>query len=130
MRDTIIEDCFFDAGAQAAVTAISITGASDNVIIRRNRIIGTHSTACINGITTLSTNVLIEGNFMYQGATEPAIELLTGTTGTARDNDIKTNLATMVASIVADGLFNFRNYYNEDAGGFTGAQIGTPSADD
>jgi hypothetical protein len=129
-NDGIIQNCLFNAGAQAAVAAIKLTGASDNVIIRNNRFLGAHSTACINGITTLSTNLLIEKNLFYQGATEPAIELLTGTTGVIRDNDIKTNLATMVVSIVADACYPFRNYYNEDVNPGTGAVIGTPSADD
>lgn len=127
--ETIIDGCLFDAGAQAAVVGISITGASDNVIIRNNRFLGAHSTAMINGITTLSTNLLIEKNLFYQGATEPAIELLTGTTGIIRDNDIKTNLATMAASVVADACYLFRNYYNEDAAG-TGTIFGAASADD
>lgn len=129
-NDTVIEKCLFNAGAQAAVHGILLTGASDNVVICDNRFIGAYSTACIGGITTLSTNVLIERNLFYQGTTEPAIELLTGTTGVIRDNDIVTNLATMVASIVADAVYLFRNYYNEDVNPGTGAQIGTASGDD
>jgi hypothetical protein len=129
-NETVIEKCLFDAAAQAAVVGISITGASDIITIRNNTFLGSYSTACINGITTLSTNVLIEDNLFYQGATEPAIELLTGTTGVIRDNDIKTNLATMAAAIVADACYRFRNYYNEDANTGTGTVIGTASADD
>lgn len=129
-NDTLIQNCLFNMGAQAAVHAIKLTGASDNVIIRNNRFLGSYSTACIGGITTLSTNLLIEKNLFYQGATEPAIELLTGTTGMIRDNDIKTNLATMAASIVADACYLFRNYYNEDVNPGTGTVIGTASADD
>jgi hypothetical protein len=129
-NDGLIQNCLFNAGAQAAVHAIKLTGASDNIIIRNNRFLGNHSTAMVGGITTLSTNLLIEKNLFYQGATEPAIELLTGTTGIIRDNDIKTNLATMAASIVADACFLFRNYYNEDVNPGTGAVIGTASADD
>jgi hypothetical protein len=128
--DTIIEDCLFAAGAQAAVHAIKLTGASNNVIIRNNRFTGAHSTAMVGGITALSTNLLIEKNLFYQGATEPAIELLTGSTGVVRDNDIKTNLATMAAAIVADACYLFRNYYNEDVNPGTGTVIGTASADD
>lgn len=128
--DTVIDGCYFAAGAQAAVVGISLTGASDNIVIRNNRFTGAYSTAMINGITTLSTNLLIEKNLFYQGATEPAIELLTGTTGVIRDNDIKTNLATMAAAVVADACYLFRNYYNEDVNPGTGAVIGTASADD
>jgi len=126
----LIENCLFDAGAQAAVTAISFVKDTEGTIVKNNIFRGNYSTACINGTTTASTNLLIEKNLFYQGATEPAIELLTGSTGTIRDNDIKTNLATMAASIVADGCYRFRNYYNEDVNTGTGAVIGTASADD
>lgn len=127
---TIIDGCYFNAGAQAAVTAISLTGASDRPTIRNCEFWGNHSTAMINGITTLSTLVLIDNNKFFQGSTEPAIELLTNTTGMISNNLIKTNLATMVASIVADATFLFQNYYNEDVNPGTGALIGTASAND
>lgn len=128
-NDALIEGNFFKAGAQAAVVAISLVGASDNVVIKNNRFVGAHSTAMINGTTTLSTNLLIHGNFMQQGATEPGIELLTGTTGIISNNYIATNLATIAASIVADGCWLFENYYSEVAPE-TGALIGTASAND
>ncbi len=129
-----IEGNDIDNGLGGAAVGIKLTGASDRVVIRKNYITGDYSTACINGITTLSTNVLIEDNLLVQGiagniGTEPGIELLTGTTGIVRRNDIVCNLATMAASIVADAVFMFENYYNEDAAG-TGALIGTASADD
>jgi len=126
----LIENCLFDAGAQAAVTGISFVKDTAGTIVRNNIFRGAFSTACIYGTTTASTDVLIEKNLFYQGATEPAIELLTASTGTIRDNDIKTNLATMAASIVADACYLFRNYYNEDVNPGTGAVIGTASADD
>jgi hypothetical protein len=125
----LIDGCKFYAGGQAAVAAIAFVKDTDQTIVRNCEFWGAHSTACINGTTTLSTNLLIEKNLFYQGATEPAIELLTGTTGVIRDNDIKTNLATMAASVVADACYLFRNYYNEDAAG-TGTIFGTASADD
>ena len=128
-NDGIIQNCLFAAGAQAAVTGIKLVGASDNIIIRNNRFTGAYSTAMINGITTLSTNLLIDNNVMQQGATEPGIELLTGTTGVIKHNYIATNLATIAASIVADGCWKFLNYYCE-VGNETGAQIGTASVDD
>lgn len=126
----LIEGCFFDFGAQAAESGIAFVKDSAFPVVRNCTFIGACSTAHIKGITTASTDVLIEKNLFYQGATEPAIELLTGSTGTIRDNDIKTNLATMVASIVADACYLFRNYYNEDVNPGTGALIGTASAND
>lgn len=129
-NDALVQGNLFSAGAQAAVAAISLTGASDNVVIRENRFLGNHSTAMVNGITAANTNLLIERNLFYQGATEPAIELFTGTTGIVRDNDIKTNLAAMINSVVGDAVFLFRNYYNEDVNPGTGTIFGTASADD
>lgn len=133
---TLIENNVIDQGIAAAVAAIHMDADTDKTVIRGNRIYGDYSTACIVGDTTLSTNILIEKNLLVNGVggnigTEPGIELLTGTTGIIRDNDIVSNLATMAASIVADTVLCFRNYYNEDAGGgATGGAIGTASADD
>lgn len=131
---TRIEGNTFNMVLGGAVAAVSLTGASDEVVIRNNRIWGDYSTACIMGSTTLSTNVDIDGNLLVNGTggnigTEPGIELLTGTTGIIRDNYIVCNLATKAASIVADTCFLFENYYNEDVTG-TGGLIGTASADD
>ncbi len=126
----LIEGCFFDFGAQAAESGIAFVKDSAFPVVRNCRFIGACSTAHIKGITTASTDVLIENNLFYQGATEPAIELLTGSTGIIRNNDIKTNLATMAASIVADACYLFHNYYNEDVNPGTGALIGTASAND
>jgi hypothetical protein len=128
-NDTIIDNCYFAAGAQAAVHGIKIVGASDNVAIKNCRFTGAHSTAMIGGITTLSTNLLIDKNVFQQGATEPAIEMLTGTTGIISNNYIASNLATKAASIVCDGAWLFENYYCE-VPTETGGIVGTASADD
>ncbi|MFA7333366.1 MAG: hypothetical protein WC130_03635 [Kiritimatiellia bacterium] len=133
---TVIENNVIDQGIAAAVAAIHMDADTANTVIRGNKIYGDYSTGCIIGDTTLSTNVLIEKNLLVNGVggninSEPGIELLTGTTGIIRDNDIVSNLATMAASIVADTCLCFRNYYNEDVGGgATGGAIGTASADD
>lgn len=126
----------FNMGLGGAVSAIKLDADTAYTLIKGNAILGDYSTACINGDTTLSTNVLIEDNLLVQGiggniGTEPGIELLTGTTGIIRRNDIVCNLATKAASVVADTCFLFENYYNEDvSGGATGGIIGTASADD
>lgn len=130
----LIEDNDFDMGLGAAVAAISFTKDTDGTIVRKNRVRGDYSTACINGITTKSTKLLIEDNLLINGdagniGTEPGIELLTASTGVIRRNDIVCNLVTKAAAIVADTCLLFENYYNEDVGG-TGGLIGTASADD
>jgi hypothetical protein len=121
-------------GLGGAVAAISFTKDTDQTWVIGNQIYGDFSTANINGLTTLSTLLKIEHNLLANGTggnvgTEPAIELVTGSTGWIRYNDIVCNLATKAASIVADTCFLFENYYNEDITG-TGGIIGTASADD
>ena len=135
-NNATIEGCWFDMGLGGAVAAISFTKDTDSTKVLHNVIMGDYSTACINGLTTLSTKLLIKGNILVNGdsggiGTEPAIELVTGSTGLVIENDIVCNLVTMAAAIVADAVMCFRNYYNEDVGGAaTGGAIGTASAND
>lgn len=132
----IIEDNIIDMGIAAAVAGIHLDADTAKTQIKNNIIRGDFSTANIVGDTALSTNVLIEGNLLVNGVggnlnAQPGIELLTGTTGIIRDNDIVCNLATKAASIVADTCLLFRNEYNEDiSSAGTGGTIGTASADD
>ena len=130
----LIEDNFFDMGLGGAVAAISFTKDTDGTIVRNNVAMGDYSTAVINGITTLSTKLLIEKNLLVNGdaanvGTEPGIELVTGSSGVIRDNDIVCNVATLALAIVADGVMMYRNYSTEVVAE-TGAVIGTPHAND
>lgn len=133
-KGCLVEDCLIDQGLGGAVAGIHLDADTDGLTIRNNIIRGDYSTANIAGDTTLSTHLLIEGNVLFNGdgtgvGTEPGIELLTGTEGVIRDNDIATNLATIDAAIVADGCMMFRNLYCETVTE-TGTLIGTESADD
>lgn len=133
---TVIQRNTIHMDLGGAVAAIHLDADTAYTEILNNYITGDYSTACIAGDTTLSTNILIQGNKLVQGiggniGTEPGIELLTGTTGVIADNYIVCNLATKAASVVADTCFLFENYYNEDvSGAATGGLIGTASADD
>jgi hypothetical protein len=135
-NNALIENNDIDMGLGGAVAAISFTKDTDGTTVRNNRIEGDFSTAVINGITTLSTKLDIQGNLLINGnaaalGTQPGIELLTGSTGTIRDNYIVCNLTTKAASVVADTCMLFENYYNEDiSGAATGGIIGAASADD
>jgi hypothetical protein len=94
------------------------------------KIAGAAAAACINGDTTLSTNVLIEDCVLIAD-NEPGIELLTGTTGVIRDVDCFTDLATIDAAIVADACAQFECRYVEVGGEASAATyIGVPSVDD
>ena len=128
-----IEDCEFDMGLGAAVAAISFTADTDGTKALNNRIEGDYSTACIQGITTLSTKLLIKGNILVNGGsnalnTEPGIQLLTGSTGIICDNYIVSDLATLTLSVVADACGKFNNYCI-DATNETGGLVGTASTD-
>jgi hypothetical protein len=133
-NNTKFENCRFDQHALATgqVAHVSLTGASDNVVVRDcwMRVAGAAAAACINGLTTLSTNVLIEDCVLIAD-NEPGIELLTGTTGVIRDVDIFTDLATIDAAIVADACAMFECRYVEVGGEASAATyIGVPSVDD
>jgi len=130
----LVQGCYFDAGLQAAVSAIYLDYDSIGTIIQDCTIMGDYSTANIVGDTTLSQNLIIRRNLLWNGGTndtgtEPCIEMLTGTSAIICDNYIVCNLATKAASIVCDKALLFENYYNEDLTG-TGGLIGTVSADD
>jgi hypothetical protein len=118
------------ASVSGAASCIKLTGASDRVKITNCwlEISGAAAVACINGDTTLSTRLLIE-NCLLTCDAEPGIELLTGTTGTIRNVDIFTNLGTIAASVVADGLAYFRVFYIE-TGNESEVLVRAPSADD
>jgi hypothetical protein len=130
---TTIDDLLFapHASCDGQEAGVRLTGASDLVTIKNSTFWGPQGAAakaCIEGITTLSTRILIE-NCICQTDAEPGIELLTGTTGIIRDNVIFTDLATIDAAIVADGCACFRNDYCE-TGDEAGTLIKTESVDD
>lgn len=118
------------ASAAGCLAGIRLTGATDDVEIVDADIVtkGAGAVAPINGITTLSTNVRIVRPVLVSDD-EPGIELLTGTTGLIDTAKIFTNLATVAAAIVADGMALFDCEYIEVAPE-RGVLIGTASADD
>ncbi len=117
----IIEDCVYDMGLGGAAVGIKLVGATAGVNIRRNRMSGDYSLAILSGITTLSTEVYIEGNLLLQGGTGDlnavaAIVLLTGTTGVIRDNYIICDVATFALQTVADTCSFMNNHRTDDIG--------------
>jgi hypothetical protein len=118
------------ASAAGSKNGVLLDDACDDVVIRNFRIKleGAALVAGINGDTTLSTNVLIEDGTITMDA-EPGIEVLTGTTGIIRDVDIFTDLATIDAATVADGMAHFNVRYCE-VGNEAGTLVKTESVDD
>lgn len=118
------------ASAAGCIANIKLTGASDDILIEDCDcvIAGAGAVACINGDTTLSTNVRIK-RCVLVADNEPGIELLTGTTGSIHDTDIFSDLGTIAAATVADGMAHFRVRYVE-VGNESDAAVKTASADD
>lgn len=126
----LIEDCEMDMGLGGAATGIKLVGATAGGTIRRCRIVGDYSQACIAGITTLSTEIYIEDNMLANGASGnvgavEVVEMLTGTTGVVRRNHSLCNVATIAAHYVADTMAFFENYATEDVGQAAGAVLRT-----
>ena len=118
----IIEDCVMDMGIADAVRAIYLDADTQGLVVRRNHIRGDYSTACIGGDTAASTDLLIEDNLLINGeagdiGTVECIELLTGSNGVIRNNDLVCNVASPDLSIVADSCFLFNNLYSETVNG-------------
>lgn len=118
------------ASAAGYLACIRLTGASDDVVLEDLDldIRGAGALACVNGITTLSTQVRIRRALLSTDA-EPGIEMLTGTTGLFSEVLVFGNLGTIAAAIVADACALHRCEYIEVAPE-SGVVIGDPSADD
>lgn len=117
----VIEDSVIDQGLGGAAAGIKLVGATAGGTIRNNRIVGDYSLANISGITTLSTEIYIEGNVLVQGGTGglnavAVIVLLTGTTGVVRDNYIVCDVATFALQTVADAMSFMNNQRTDDVG--------------
>lgn len=130
-RTTIDNSLFTQHASAAGVNScVKLSGASDLVTIRNCTMwtAGSGLIAPINGDTTLSTRVLVE-NCILVADDEPGIEFLTGTTGVFRNVAIFSNLATIAAATVADGVAHFNVRYVE-VGNESDAAVKTASADD
>lgn len=113
---TNIHDCTFFAPNAGANAAIVSALAPTRTIIQRCTFYGDFAIAAINGTGTLWANVLITHCIYYgTNASEPIIELLTGSTGMIAYN--LSGAATFAAggSIVADAAFKFENYITDTA---------------
>lgn len=109
----IIENCRFlaEPAVAGAAVAVKLTGASDNVIVRNNEFMGDYSTACVNGITTLSQGLMFLDNLVHNtDSGEPYLEVLTGTTGVIANTRGLASAATVAANAVADAMAHCENF--------------------
>lgn len=119
--NTLIEGCKFDMGLGGAATGIKLVGASHDVTIQNNIMKGDYSLACVAGITTLSTEVMIKENIFMNGGSGnigavACVSMLTGTTGYVIANEVFCNVATVDVMMLADTMLFSRNYASEDVG--------------
>ena len=127
---TVIKHCEFHAGAQAAVVAIklnSATSASDHILLKDNWITGNYSTAPIQGVTTASTNLLIDGNVFFTGGSADTFNLVAASTGIVGNNIITMNAASAALALDIGNCLNFENYLiaDDDVGGAKAAVVST-----
>lgn len=114
-----IEGCRFmaESGVAGAASAIKLTGASNNVLVRGCEFTGDYSVACLNGATTLSTELLFLDNIVHNlDAGEPYLEVLTGTTGVIANTRGLASAATIAANAVADAMAHCENFVVNTAG--------------
>lgn len=116
-----IYNCVIDMGLGGAAHGIKLVGANTGCDIVGNVIKGDYSTACIGGITTLSTEVLIKDNILMNGGpgnigAVACVVMLTGTTGYVVNNHTFCNVATIRAHYTADTMFFSGNRASEDVG--------------
>lgn len=116
---TIIDGCRFlaEPGVAGAASAIKLTGASHNVMVRNCEFMGDYSVACLNGITTLSQGLMFLDNLVHNtDAGEPYLEVLTGTTGVIANTRGLASGATIAANAVADAMAHCENFVVNTAG--------------
>ena len=110
---TIVNNCRFlqEPAVAGTAAAVQLTGRSDNVVVQFNEFMGDCSTACLNGITTLSQGLMFLGNIVHNtDASEPYLEVLTGTTGVIFNTVGLASGATIAANAVADAMAHIENY--------------------
>lgn len=115
----VIDNCRFlaEPGVAGAATAVKLSGASHNVRITNSEFMGDYSTSCVNGITTLSQGLMFLSNTVHNtDASEPYLEVLTGTTGVIADTRGLASGATVAANAVADAMAHCENFVVNSAG--------------
>lgn len=115
----IVDGCRFlqEPAVAGAVAAIQLTGASHNVAIQKSEFMGDCSTACVNGITTLSQGLMFLANTVHNtAATKPYLSVLTGTTGVIAYTQGLASGATIAANAVADAMAHVQNFVTNSAG--------------
>lgn len=114
-----VDNCRFlaEPAVAGAAVGVKLSGASSNVTIKNSEFMGDYSTACVNGITTLSQGLMFLDNLVHNtDASEPYLEVLTGTTGVIAGTRGLASGATIAANAVADAMAHVENFVVNTAG--------------
>jgi len=115
----LVEGCRFlaEPAVAGASTAVQLVGAVHNVIVRDNEFMGDYSLACMSAITTLSQGLMFLRNWVHNtDASEPYLEVITGTTGVNAYNTGLASGGTVAANAVADAMAHCENFVVNTAG--------------
>ncbi len=117
-RPTIINNRFLCEPAVAgAARCVHLLGACSNTRIYRNEFMGDASVAYINGTSALSQGVMVLDNLVHNtDASEPYLEVLTGTTGVIAGTRGLASGGTVAANAVADAMAHCENFVVNTAG--------------
>ena len=122
---TLVEDCYFNAGAAGASQAITFSSVS-GIKIKNSEIVGDYGIACVKNAAG-GQDVVIENSTLFNGIktastttstinTEPAIELHATTGAYIAHNDIISDVATALLMHVADAAVFMDNYVSDQYG--------------
>jgi len=128
--DMLVAGNTFRQSHAGPTECIRLVGA-DRAKIIDNFIIGSYSTAVINGITTASTEILISGNTISNSVIDAlAIDLVASCTGQIEytRGSVASTAAMVDAAVIDAANCQLTENYFSDAVGQTGKLIGTVSA--
>lgn len=128
--DMTIKNSVFRGSHAGPTECIRLVGA-DRANILDNYIIGSYSTAAINGVTTASTEILIARNTISNSVQDKlVIDLVASCTGRIELNngDVVSAAALVDAAVIDAANCQLAENYFSDAVGQTGKLIGTVSA--
>lgn len=115
----IVEGCRFlaEPAVAGASTAVQLVGAVHNVVVKNCEFMGDYSLACMSAITTLSQGLMFLDNLVHNtDASEPYLEVITGTTGVIANTRGLAKGATIAANAVADAMAHCENFVVNTAG--------------
>jgi hypothetical protein len=100
-----------------ASTAVQLVGAVHNVRVEGCEFMGDYSLACMSAITTLSQGLMFLDNLVHNtDASEPYLEVITGTTGVIARTVGLASGGTVAANAVADAMAHCENFVCNTAG--------------